>query len=166
MSSWMSEKDFRQAGAAQAGIAINIPFLKEIKEDSEFRQLLNVVYQRINQSPAPSPREACELLSRLRDQLETYFALEEFYGFVKNATDTNPAMTKKAAELAEEHSRLYLQFVDIVETSEQIVYQECSYSVSRLAEMLDLFCQALAQHEQNEMDLMMKSFNVDVGVGD
>lgn len=168
MSSWMSENDFREAGAEKVGIAINVPFLMEIKEDSDFRQLLSEVYQQINHSPAPTPRMATEMLSSLRDQLETYFALEEFYGFVKKSTSAHAMYTKEAGELAGEHAQLYMQFNDIIEQGEQIVYQECSQNVTvhDLADKLDQFCHALAQHEQKEMELMMKACNQDVGVGD
>jgi hypothetical protein len=167
MSSWMSEDEFRRAGAGEVGIAINVPFLMEIKEDSDFRQLLTDVHHQINQSPLPTPRMATELLSTLRDQLETYFALEEFYGFVRKSTAANAMFTREAIELADEHSRLYLQFNEIVEKGEQILYQECSQkvTVSDLANQLDQFCQALADHEHKEMELMMKACNQDVGVG-
>jgi hypothetical protein len=164
----MSESEFRQAGAGKVGIAINVPFLMEIKEDSEFRQLLNQIYQRINQRPAPDPRTALEMLSSLRDQLETYFALEEFYGFVKNSVNADAMHSKLAQELADEHLSLYSQLNDIIEIGEQIVYRECppQVTVNDVAELLDKFCYALAQHEQQEMELMMKTCNQDTGVGD
>jgi replication fork clamp-binding protein CrfC len=164
----MSEKEFRQAGAQDLGVAINLPFLMEIKEDSEFRHLLNEVYRQINQVPPPNPRAATEMLSQLRDQLETYFALEEFYGFVNKVASPDPIHTRLAAELADEHQRLYLQFNDIVEIGEQIVYQECSskVTVGDLSALLDKFCYALAQHEQKEMTLMMTTCNQETGVGD
>jgi GTPase SAR1 family protein len=76
--------------------------------------------------------------------------------------------TKEAGALADEHAQLYMQFNDIIEQGEQIVYQECSENVTvhDLASKLDKFCHALAQHEQKEMELMMKVCNQDVGVGD
>ncbi len=168
MSTWMSEKEFRQAGAEEIGVTINVPFLKEIKQDSEFRQLLTAVYERLNALPSPTPRTATEMLAGLRDQLETYFALEEFYGYARNALETNPTLSRQAATLKAEHRELFLQFHKIVETSEQIVYHECSakVTVKQLAEQLDSFCLALANHEQREMDLMMRKCNQDTGVGD
>jgi len=168
MSSWISEKDYRQGGGESAGIAINVPFLQEIKQDFEFRELLNEVSRRINSTPTPSPRETAELLASLRDQLETYFALEEFYGYFKNSHETNQTLSRQAEELKNQHSQLYLQFNEIVEKSEQILYQECSqqFTVKDLAEMMEVFCNALAQHEHGEMDLMMRSCNQDIGVGD
>ena len=61
-----------------------------------------------------------------------------------------------------------MQFNDLVETSEQIVYHECSpeITVKQLAAKLDHFCMKLADHEQNEMELMMRMCNEDIGVGD
>lgn len=168
MSSWISEQEFRQGGGQSAGIAINVPFLQEIKQDFEFRQLLNEVQRRINDPQSPSPREASELLASLRDQLETYFALEEFYGYFKYSQDQIPTFSRQAEKLKEEHSKLYLQFNQIVDASEQILYQECSkkLTVKQLGEMMGEFCKALAQHEEDEMELMMQICNQDIGVGD
>ncbi len=170
MSVWMSETEFRQGGAAAVGVTINVPFLQEIKQDFEFRQLLNNVYHQLNTRDGEKigPRRASELLSDLRDELETYFALEEFYGYFERSAEINPSVSKQAGSLRSEHEKLYLQFNDLVETSEQIVYHECSpdITVQQLAEKLDEFCRALADHEQNEMELMMRMCNEDIGVGD
>ena len=170
MSVWMSEREFRQGGAEAVGVTINVPFLQEIKQDFEFRQLLSKVYHQLNMEDGEklSPRRAAELLSDLRDELETYFALEEFYGYFDRSAETNPSVSKKACDLRSEHEKLYLQFNDLVETSEQIVYHECSpdVTVKQLAAQLDKFCVALADHEQNEMELMMRMVNEDIGVGD
>lgn len=168
MSSWLSEQEFRHGGGQSAGIAINVPFLQEIKQDFEFRQLLNEVYHRINAQESPSPREASELLASLRDQLETYFALEEFYGYFKHSQENMPTFAKQAEKLKDEHSKLYLQFNQIVDASEQILYQEGSkkLTIKQLGEMMEEFCKALAQHEEDEMELMMRICNQDIGVGD
>lgn len=168
MTTWMSETEFRAADPQAVGVTINVPFLQEIKQDYEFRSVLTQVYQRLNTEIAPTPRVAAELLAELRDQLETYFTLEDFYGYFKNSAETNPTLSKEATNLKSEHSTLYLQFNEIVDLSEQIVYQECGpdVSVKSLAERLDQFCQSLADHEQQEMDLMMRTHNQDLGVGD
>jgi hypothetical protein len=168
MSVWMSEKDFRAGGAEAMGVTINVPFLQEIKQDSEFRQTLTSVYHQLNSEIPTTPRVAAELLSELRDQLETYLTLEEFYGYFRNSAVTNPSVSRKATELKSDHEQLFLQFNQIVETSEQIVYHECSptTTVKQLAEQLDVFCQTFAEHEDQEMALMMQMCNQDIGVGD
>jgi hypothetical protein len=168
MSLWMSEKEFRQSDAQSLGVTINVAFLQEIKQDSEFRQTLTEVHARINAPEPVPPRTASELLGDLRDQLETYFALEEFYGYFKNSAESNPTVSQAASSLRQDHERLFLQFSDLVECSEQIVYRECSkeVTVKQLAEKLDEFCHALAKHEHDEMELMMRMCNEDIGVGD
>ena len=168
MSVWMSEKEFRDANPAAAGVTINVPFLQEIKQDNEFRHLLGQVHQRLAANPPMSARAAAEQLGQLRDQLETYFALEEFYGYFKNSAITNPSISHQATSLKHEHESLFLQFNEIVDTSEQIVYHECSHNVTvkQLAAKLAVFCQALEKHEQLEMELMLRMCNEDLGVGD
>lgn len=168
MSVWMSEKEFRQGGAEAVGVTINVAFLQEIKEDFGFRRMLNEVYQKLNSEEKIQPRVASELLGDLRDELETYFALEEFYGYFEQSAAQNPAVSQRATTLRSDHEKLYLQFNEVVEKSEQIVYHECSeeFTVRDLAKELDQFCEALAEHEQSEMELMMRLVNEDIGVGD
>jgi iron-sulfur cluster repair protein YtfE (RIC family) len=168
MSVWMSERDFRQGGAAAIGVTINVPFLQEIKEDYEFRHLLAETRQKLKATEEPTPRQAAEMLSTLRDELETYFALEEFYGYFQRSAETNPSVCQKAGQLRTEHETLFLQLNGLVEMIEQIVYHECSpkITVRDVADKFDEFCTALSQHEQCEMDLMMRMCNEDIGVGD
>jgi hypothetical protein len=168
MSFWISEKDYQQGGGEAAGIAINVPFMLEIKQDFEFRELLSEVSRQIHATPSPSPRESAEMLGCLRDQLETYFALEEFYGYFKNSNETTPRLSRQAEKLKQEHTRLYLQLQEIVEQSERILYQESIPGIhsGQLPGLLDQFRAALESHEQQEMDLMMRSCNLDLGVGD
>ena len=82
MSTWLSEKEFRQSGAESAGVTINVAFLQEIKSDFGFRDLLNDVYHQLKPSSGSgvsndesdewvSPRVAAEMLGELRDGLET-----------------------------------------------------------------------------------------------
>ena len=117
MSVWMSESEFRQGGAEAVGVTINVAFLQEIKQDFEFRQMLSKVYHQLNQPDGEklSPRKASELLSDLRDELETYFALEEFYGYFDRSAETNPSVSQKASLLRSEHEQLYLQLDELVE---------------------------------------------------
>ena len=183
MSIWFSETEFRQSGVLSLGvhmdvdgeaavaedrITLNVAFMSEIKEDFDFRETLNSVYYRLNDQPPLSPRVAAKELAELRDQLETYFAMEEFYGYFQQAATKNPGVTNKAELLRSDHESLFLQMNELVDLAEQIVYRECSKKVTvrDLAEELDSFCRALAHHEQDEMELMMRLHNEDIGVGD
>ena len=179
MSTWLSEKEFRQSGAESAGITINVAFLQEIKSDFGFRDLLNDVYHQLKPGSTRgavddesgekvTPRVAAEMLSDLRDGLETYFALEEFYGYFQQAEVLNPCVSQKAFSLQSEHETLFLKLNQIVEIAQQIVYHEAGpeTTLDQVAEELDSFCVELAEHEQAEMDLMMRLCNEDFGVGD
>ena len=179
MSTWLSEKEFRQSGAESAGVTINVAFLQEIKSDFGFRDLLNTVYFQLKPGAARtivdgdpeqriSPRVAAEMLGELRDGLETYFALEEFYGYFEQSAVQNPCVSQKALGLQSEHEALFLKLNQIVETVQQIVYHEAGPEITmdQVAEELESFCIQLAHHEQAEMDLMMRLCNEDFGVGD
>ncbi len=168
MTTWLTEKEYRQSGAISVGMTINVAFLEEIKSDFDFRSTLNKVYQQVNQRPDATPPEIVRWLNELRDQLETYFALEEFYGYFEQDEVTNIRVSKKVAKKTEEHETLFLQLSAVIDVAEQIVYHECSsdLTITEVRRMFDRFCEALADHEQDEMELIMQMFNEDVGVGD
>lgn len=170
MNTWLSESEFRQSGAEAAGVTINVAFLQEIKDDFGFRKLLNVIYHKFypkNQTEQFSSREVADLLTDLRDELETYFALEEFYGYFEQAAVDNPCVNQKACKLKSEHEKLYLQLSQVVDRAEQIVYQENgTLTLVHVAKDFEDFCVNLAHHEQAEMNLMMRLHNEDLGVGD
>ena len=183
MSIWFSETEFRQSGVLSLGVhmdvdreaaaadermTLNVAFMSEIKEDFDFRETLNNVYYRINEKPALSARDAARDLANLRDQLETYFALEEFFGYFQQSAISNPGVSHQADVLRSDHESLFLQLSELVDLAEQIVYRECSkqITIGDLALQLDTFCEALADHEQEEMELMMRLHNEEFGVGD
>ena len=179
MSTWISETEFRQSGAEAAGITINVPFLQEIKTDYGFRELLNNVYheimhgagnrtQRFASKSGTFAQQVAERLTDLRDEMETYFALEECYGYFQNSALQNPNVSRNASSLQQDHEALFLQLSEIIETTWQVVYRESSPQVQfqQIAESFDRFCRDLAHHEQSEMELMMRLCNEDFGVGD
>jgi hypothetical protein len=168
MSTWLTEKEYRQSGAIAAGMTINAAFMDEIKTDFDFRSTLNRSYYWINQKPDASPRLVVQWLCELRDQLETYFALEEFYGYFHQESIENPIVNRKAREKTLEHGTLYLDLSRVIDLAEQIVYGESADNVNieTVRSEFEKFCIALAQHEQDEMELIMQLCNQDIGVGD
>lgn len=168
MTTWLTEKEYRQSGAIAVGMTINVAFLEEIKSDFDFRSTLNKVYQQVNQRPDAPPPEIVRWLNQLRDQLETYFALEEFYGYFEQDEVTNIRVSRMVAKKTEEHETLFLQLSQVIDVAEQIVYHECSgdITITEVRRLFHRFCEALADHEQDEMELIMQMFNEDVGVGD
>lgn len=168
MSTWLTEKEYRQSGAISVGMTINVAFLEEIKTDFDFRSTLNKIYEKVNRQPDAEPREISEWLSELRDQIETYFALEEFYGYMEKDDARNPQVGQRVSAKTAEHEKLFLQLSAVIDLAEQIVYRECSrdIGIADVREQFDEFCKCLARHEQEEMELMMRLCNEDIGVGD
>ena len=179
MSTWISETEFRQSGAAAAGITINVAFLQEIKTDYGFRELLNSVYheimhasgnrvQRFASQSDNYAQQVAERLSDLRDEMETYFALEECYGYFQHSALQNPNVSRNASSLQQDHEALFLLLSEIIETTWQVVYRESSPQVQfqQIVDSFERFCRDLAKHEQAEMELMMRLCNEDLGVGD
>ena len=168
---WLSEQEYRLSGAEATGFTFNVAFLLEIKSDFGFRDLLKQVRSQLCQAPAAervSPRQAADLLNDFRDELETYFALEEFYGYFKHANIDNPPVSKKASRLKEEHESLYLELSRVIEMAQQLVYRECGpeVTVESIGQLFEQFYLNLMRHEEAEMNLVMALCNEDFGVGD
>ena len=168
---WLSEQEYRLSGAEATGITFNVAFLLEIKSDFGFRDLLQRVQSQLCPEPDTvlvSPRQAADLLSDLRDELETYFALEEFYGYMEDAAIENPPVSQAAAGLKDDHESLYLELSRVIEMAQQLVYQECGpeFTVVSLGQEFARFHENLMRHEEAEMNLMMTLCNEDFGVGD
>lgn len=168
---WLSEQEYRQSGAEATGVTFNVAFLLEIKSDFGFRDLLHRVRSQLcpeSDVGLVSPRKAADLLSDLRDELETYFALEEFYGYFRESEIENPPVSKKAARLKNEHEDLYLELSFVLELAQQLVYRECGpeVSVASLGAEFERFYQNLIRHEEAEINLVMALCNEEFGVGD
>lgn len=171
MSVWLSETEFRQSGAAAAGLTINVAFLQEIKEDTDLKTVIANTrehFQTAESNVKRRPIDTARILHSLRDELQTYFALEEFYGYFQNAQLANPAVSHKADLLRNEHETLILEVNEIIDMIEQIVYHESSPELTFecVAEEVDHFLMTLQEHEDKEMELVMRLFNEELGVGD
>ena len=167
MSVWLTETEFRQSGALAAGITINVAFLQEIKNDNlPLRQLIDTVAKDFRHYPPMQPQTAMELLYRVREELETYFTLEEQLGYFNQAAIHNPSVSRCAAALMSEHEQIFLQLNDVIERVEQVVYRETEASMYEVDNLFQQFRSELALHEQCEMELMMQFCNEEFGVGD
>ena len=168
MSVWLTESEFRQSGAASVGITINAAFLQEIKDDNvEFRALVTDTCCNMAQGELEAT-DVARWLGDLRDSLETYFALEEFYGYFSQAQVINPAVSHQASELRGEHNTLFTTLLSLIDLTEQIVYHENRdpEALKKIVSGFEHFVEQLAEHEEREMNLMMRLCNEDIGVGD
>lgn len=145
--------------------------MQDIKADYDFRRLLNEVYRQLDGKQNEDwihPNRAAELLEDLRDELKTYFALEEFYGYFSDAAVVNPIVDQSARQLQTEHEKLFLHLDAVAEEALQLAYREApaDRTVIDVFDSFEAFCICLADHEQAEMELMMRLCNEDIGVGD
>jgi iron-sulfur cluster repair protein YtfE (RIC family) len=140
----------------------------DIKEDQvEFRTLLECLQQELQVEKRSSPRQLAERLSQLRDALETYFALEEFYGCFELAANGDPNNASIVRKLERQHRDLYALLDSLVDRAEQIVYREThSTSTVDVVQGFAQFCQQLQAHEEFELDLISRQSALQIGVGD
>ena len=166
MSVWLTESEFRQSGADSVGVRLNLAFFQEIKDEHiELRQLVAQTRNRLSK-PDVKPTQVLDWLSDLRDELETYFALEEFYGYFNQSAVTNPSVNHAAETLQLEHLELFVNLLVLIDSTEQIIYQESNTDLDHVREGFDKFAVKFEEHERAEMELMMRYCNEEIGVGD
>ena len=169
MSTWLTESEFRQSGARATGVTINVAFLKDIKEDNiQFKEVLSRTAIELHDKESADPRTVVDVLVGLQDELETHFALEEFFGYFQNARLANPSIGRQAEAVRDEHQQLFLQLNKIVDLAEQVLYRENPHdsTMDLVIGKFDQFLDALENHESSETELMMRLCNEEIGVGD
>lgn len=164
----MAQVNIPASSRSTGAITINVAFLREIKEDNvHFQELLEAIRMSLDVGRNVRIRVMAELLGRLRDELETHFALEEFFGYFNDANAKNNQVCHAAKKLYDEHQELFLQLNELVEESERLLYKETpSRNKDEIVQGFFAFYDQLKRHEQDEMDLMMRLWNEDIGVGD
>jgi hypothetical protein len=168
MNRILTERQLREGEYRSLTQGINTAFLLEIKEDHvEFRVLFKRALEMIRAGTEIKAREFANLLGFLRDEIETYFSLEEFYGGFDMAFQADPGHARTVAKLKHQHEQLFTCLNGLVERAEQIAYHEVPHSRLRglLADFV-VFANDLRRHEDCELNLISEQFAVDVGVGD
>jgi hypothetical protein len=147
---------------------INTAFLLEIKEGHvDFHILFQRAMNAIRSHPVHRIREFAHILGRLRDELETYFSLEEFYGEFDLAFRADPSQARMIAQLKHEHEQLFTCLNNLVERAEQILYREVPHARMRgLVEDFLAFARDFQRHEERELEFISLQSSLDVGVGD
>jgi hypothetical protein len=163
-----TETKMRRGEFRSATNGVNTSFLLDIKEDhAEFQVLLKRALDVVQAGQPIKPRALADLLGQLRDEMETYFCLEEFYGGFDVNFETDPSHARMAAKLKHQHEQLFTRLVDLVERAEQIVYHEVPSSRMRqIAADFKTFVDELHRHEDAELDLISRQSSLDLGGGD
>ena len=168
MARYLTETELRKAGIRPTSLGLNQAFMLDIKEDHvEFRALLDLLQQELQPSKCSSPRLVADRLAQLRDALETYFALEEFYGCFELAANREPNNAPIVRQLERQHRDLYALLDSLVDRAEQIVYREThKLSTAEVLQGFAEFCRQLQAHEALELDLISRQTVLQIGVGD
>lgn len=150
-------------------VTVNAAFLAEIKEvHYELWHLLADLRHRCQRPMAPGQcRLLIDKLGHLRDQLALRFALEEAYGYFDDPLDVAPQLSRRAEQLRGEHKGLYLDFCELVDHAERILYEERFAALALWIgpQFLELDAR-LRDHEDREKDLIYEAYDADIGVGD
>ncbi len=171
--------------STRSSVGLNAAFLKEIKDDhQELHRLMDEAVAWLASSHGNSPvntrqqetrdenlSDGCDgehraggLLRRLQTQLRTHFRLEEDFGYFADAVKEQPWLGNQAAELQAEHRPLLEKMDDLVRTAHSAASQP--KSDSQLQMRFQQFLQDFRRHEDDEIDLIMRAFNDEIGVGD
>lgn len=150
-------------------VTVNAAFLAEIKEvNQELWTLLTNLRHRCQRPIAPGHcRLLIDKLCTLRDQLALHFALEEAYGYFEDPIDVAPRLSRQADLLRGEHKGLYLDFCELVDRAERMLYDEQHAALALWIgpEFLE-FDVRLRSHEERENELIFAAYDDDIGVGD
>lgn len=152
-------------------VVVNSAFLQDIKDDNlHLTQLLTAASETLQVDRADHLRidALAELLSQLRDQLATHFSLEEFFGYFEDAENAAPHLSAQADFLRKQHTTLYITISELAKDAELLRFSKgpLSEGLKRLIDAFQTFYVTLMEHEENERDLIFRSFYDDIGVGD
>lgn len=149
---------------------LNAAFFQEIKDSNpnlwhethRLRGLCELGCDAL-ETPQATIKDLVQCLDGLRDLLALQFSLEESYGLVSSSQDEihrqqQGGLQSKIVELTDQHQRLYLQLVDLVERSEELQYRGCDVSCLRsFVESVEQFSRDLTSHERFEDELIRLS---------
>ena len=172
MSSWLTESDVRESRGDLTGLqgtTLNVAFLNDIKQGTKKpEELIRDIRALLVSQFSLDLAALVNQMHALRDELETYFTVEEFYGYFKSANLVQPTVSRRASSLQTQHEQIYLEICSLIDLAEGLLYCEIELrpTFPILVSRFSSFTQTFLQHEQEEFDLMMQLCNQEIGVGD
>ncbi|MCA9195362.1 MAG: hypothetical protein KDB03_26505 [Planctomycetales bacterium] len=147
-------------------LSINAFFFQEIKDDQI--ELAGIMARLVELAAVPAvllghPREFCDRLAALRDQLALHFALEEAYGYFDEAIESAPRLHVDASRLRGQHAPLYQEATTLVERALEATHEDQLHDAAQ--QFLD-FKRRFEEHEAAERTLIFTAIHQDIGVGD
>ena len=164
----LSKQTASDHATAAAPQTLNAAFLQEIKEDNKrLRELMSSVAQALSLPRHVRALDLVRTLNDLCDQLAMHFALENALGYLDDALEIAPRLSRRARALRSEHDALFEDFRAIVDEAEKLLnHTHPRRHVTRVAVMFFDFQARFQAHEAHESELILEAFDDDVGVGD
>ncbi|MCO8121558.1 hemerythrin domain-containing protein [Stieleria sp. TO1_6] len=153
---------------AVGSLAVNAAFLKEIKDDNRHLKSLwdRMLPQLSHQETAKNHwSELIADVAELRDQLAIHFSLEEAYGYFDDALDIEPQISLTAESLKSQHPRLFAEIRDLADQMMELNGERVEH-IQKWLRKFDRFRKHFEQHEEDELKLILHSFDDDLGVCD
>lgn len=151
-------------------VSVNAAFLQEIKDvHTELWDLLAVTrgtFKHKLRSESDEHRFAVDV-EELRDLFALQFALEEGFGYFDNPVFVDMDIAKRAEDLKSDHQHLYFEISEICEWIDKLRHhRRLSLKLKDVGIRFESFCDQLMKHEARENELILDSFNNDIGDGD
>lgn len=149
-------------------LTVNAAFLKDIKDDN--RQLKDLLAKidalvRPRQLAGNHWADLVKLFGELRDQLAFHFSLEEAYGYFDSALDAEPRLSAYAEVLRNQHTGLFASVRDLADRALETPMDRETQVDQLLANYAE-FIKQFSKHEDDELRLILKACDDDLGVGD
>lgn len=155
-------------------VGINVAFLQEIKEDHvDLARILQKIEHSFQQARThEQTRELTYLMLALQDRVAFHFSLEESLGYCVDSLSIAPRLTPHASALRAQHTDL-LRAASQLTLIAQEAYEDqqgkprpfCQ-AIQKLHVAFREFRDALLQHEDDEMELIVSAYSDDLGGGD
>lgn len=151
-------------------VTVNAAFLQEIKDDDIYlKTLMSKLLETCTMKTAVDidSHELASFLEELRDQVAMHFSLEEAYGYFDCPVSVSPRFSETAVMLRGQHSTLYEEIASLAEYAAEVVgtrswQKQISRTKNILGRMRDFHGQ-MSRHEAAEDEMLLESFNVDIG---
>lgn len=156
----ISSAQFHRSSAAL--FTVNPAFFREIKESSEPLWRLLGEAQRACTRPVRTferGEHVLDILNRLREELRTYFRLEEFYGYFENPAYAESEICDRADGLRCEHEQLEAELERIIAVGHNLLERRYYSSFSLLiSQRFSAFNAHFQEHEAHENELIFDVF--------
>lgn len=113
---------------------------------------------------AADPNAIREAIGHLCQLVKSHFAHEEEGGYMREAIQRAPRITKRAEKLLEEHEMMLAAIKELCETARRA--DDAEITSGELKSAFTAFINELSQHEAGENSILQEAYTDDIGTKD